>query len=96
MNCLKEEDNPKKKITLRKSRTENGSTARAHSVEEKLVQYDQTPNYIEGEMRDYQLKGLNWLISLYENGISGILGDEMGLGKSNVIFFLLFDTKEKF
>ena len=30
-----------------------------------------------GEMRDYQIRGLNWLISLYENGINGILADEM-------------------
>lgn len=28
-------------------------------------------------MRDYQLHGLNWLIKLYENGINGILADEM-------------------
>jgi len=28
-------------------------------------------------MRDYQIHGLNWLISLYENGINGILADEM-------------------
>lgn len=28
-------------------------------------------------MRDYQIQGLNWLISLYENGINGILADEM-------------------
>jgi SWI/SNF-related matrix-associated actin-dependent regulator of chromatin subfamily A member 5 len=33
-------------------------------------------------MRDYQLQGLNWLISLYQNGINGILADEMGLGKT--------------
>ena len=33
-------------------------------------------------MRDYQIRGLNWLISLYENGINGILADEMGLGKT--------------
>ena len=26
--------------------------------------------------------GLNWLISLYELGLSGILADEMGLGKT--------------
>lgn len=30
-----------------------------------------------GKMRDYQVRGLNWLISLYENGINGILADEM-------------------
>ncbi|MGH0152423.1 UNVERIFIED_CONTAM: hypothetical protein FKN15_049185, partial [Acipenser sinensis] len=35
-----------------------------------------------GTMRDYQIRGLNWLISLYENGINGILADEMGLGKT--------------
>lgn len=33
-------------------------------------------------MRDYQVQGLNWLVSLYENGINGILADEMGLGKT--------------
>lgn len=42
-----------------------------------------SPQYIQGgEMRDYQVAGLNWLISLHENGISGILADEMGLGKT--------------
>lgn len=33
-------------------------------------------------MRDYQIRGLNWMISLYENGLNGILADEMGLGKT--------------
>ena len=33
-------------------------------------------------MRDYQLQGLNWLVSLHHNGINGILADEMGLGKT--------------
>ena len=35
---------------------------------------------IKGEMREYQVHGLNWLISLHENGISGILADEMVCG----------------
>ena len=35
-----------------------------------------------GTMRDYQIEGLNWLISLYDRGINGILADEMGLGKT--------------
>ena len=30
-----------------------------------------------GEMRDYQVRGLNWMVSLYESGINGILADEM-------------------
>ena len=33
-------------------------------------------------MREFQLDGLNWMISLYETGINGILADEMGLGKT--------------
>ena len=45
--------------------------------------FDESPFYIEsGKMRDYQIRGLNWMISLYENGINGILADEMGLGKT--------------
>lgn len=43
-------------------------------------QFDTTPSYITGEMRDYQIRALNWLITLRENGINGILADEMGLG----------------
>ncbi|KAL7979979.1 hypothetical protein Chor_004448 [Crotalus horridus] len=35
-----------------------------------------------GTLRDYQVRGLNWMISLYENGVNGILADEMGLGKT--------------
>ena len=43
-----------------------------------LTQFEKSPTYIKsGEMRDYQVRGLNWLISLYENGINGILADEM-------------------
>lgn len=41
------------------------------------------PKFVTGgAMRSYQLEGLEWLISLYENGINGILADEMGLGKT--------------
>jgi SWI/SNF-related matrix-associated actin-dependent regulator of chromatin subfamily A member 5 len=45
--------------------------------------FRESPGFISGgTMRDYQVAGLNWLISLHENGISGILADEMGLGKT--------------
>jgi ATP-dependent DNA helicase len=33
------------------------------------------------KLRDYQLAGVQWMVSLYENGLNGILADEMGLGK---------------
>ena len=43
-----------------------------------LLRFEKTPFFIEnGEMRDYQVRGLNWLISLEHNGINGILADEM-------------------
>ncbi|KAH6652782.1 SNF2 family N-terminal domain-containing protein [Truncatella angustata] len=44
--------------------------------------FRESPPFIQGLMRDYQVAGLNWMISLHENGISGILADEMGLGKT--------------
>jgi hypothetical protein len=37
---------------------------------------------IVGEMRTYQLKGVKWLMSLHQNGLNGILADQMGLGKT--------------
>lgn len=46
------------------------------------VVFRESPPFIQGTMRDYQVAGLNWMISLHENGISGILADEMGLGKT--------------
>jgi len=44
---------------------------------------------VGGTMRDYQLQGTAWLVSLFENGMNGILGDEMGLGKTvqTIAFF---------
>jgi chromodomain-helicase-DNA-binding protein 1 len=42
------------------------------------------PAYIRstgGELKDFQLTGLNWLAYLWSKGENGILADEMGLGK---------------
>lgn len=38
-----------------------------------------------GTMRWYQIEGLNWLINLYEQGINGILADEMGYVYSCIV-----------
>jgi SWI/SNF-related matrix-associated actin-dependent regulator of chromatin subfamily A member 5 len=38
------------------------------------------PSCLTVTLKDYQLYGLSWLIHMYENGVNGILGDEMGLG----------------
>ncbi|KAJ1849240.1 chromatin remodeling complex Adenosinetriphosphatase [Coemansia sp. RSA 2708] len=57
---------------------------------ETQLAFTESPAYVTGgTMRDYQLRGLNWMISLYDNGINGILADEMGLGKTlQVISFI--------
>ena len=52
----------------------------AHRVKEEVTQ--QSTNLVGGTLKEYQLKGLNWLGTLYEQGINGILADEMGLGKA--------------
>src|SRR5579859_2335429 len=46
-----------------------------------IVQIPQ-PKMLSCQLKEYQLKGLNWLVNLYEQGINGILADEMGLGKT--------------
>ncbi|XP_075972859.1 nucleosome-remodeling ATPase imitation SWI isoform X1 [Anticarsia gemmatalis] len=57
--------------------------AETNTKTKNIFRFECSPPYIKnGEMRDYQVRGLNWMISLYENGINGILADEMGLGKT--------------
>lgn len=42
--------------------------------------FSASPTFIQnGTLRDYQVQGLNWLISLFKHGINGVLADEMGL-----------------
>jgi len=51
--------------------------------DDQAFRFESSPAYVKGgTMRDYQIQGLNWMISLYHNGINGILADEMGLGKT--------------
>ena len=43
-----------------------------------------------GEMRDYQIRGLNWLISLFDQRSNGILADEMVTICRNSLHDLIF------
>ncbi|KAG7446305.1 SNF2 family DNA-dependent ATPase [Guyanagaster necrorhizus] len=53
--------------------------------------FEESPIFINGTMRGYQLQGLNWMVSLHHNGLNGILADEMGLGKTlQTISFLSY------
>lgn len=46
----------------------------------KSEQVRQPSLLVGGELKEYQLSGLQWLVSLYNNRLNGILADEMGLG----------------
>lgn len=52
------------------------------------------PKSVTGQMRAYQLEGLNWLVRLFDNGVNGILADEMGLGKTLQTLSLLSYLKQ--
>ncbi|KAI9894449.1 MAG: hypothetical protein M1814_003207 [Vezdaea aestivalis] len=52
----------------------------AHRISEEV--HAQPSILVGGTLKEYQLKGLQWMISLYNNSLNGILADEMGLGKT--------------
>uniref|UniRef100_A0AAR2KYL2 SWI/SNF related, matrix associated, actin dependent regulator of chromatin, subfamily a, member 2 n=1 Tax=Pygocentrus nattereri TaxID=42514 RepID=A0AAR2KYL2_PYGNA len=52
----------------------------AHAVIEKVEK--QSSLLINGTLKQYQIQGLEWMVSLYNNNLNGILADEMGLGKT--------------
>ncbi|CCE63928.1 hypothetical protein TPHA_0G00920 [Tetrapisispora phaffii CBS 4417] len=53
------------------------------------------PDLLACTLKEYQLKGLNWLANLYDQGINGILADEMGLGKTVQSISVLAHLAEK-
>ncbi|KAL9108237.1 MAG: hypothetical protein Q9227_006975 [Pyrenula ochraceoflavens] len=55
----------------------------------------QQPKLVKGKMRNYQLQGLEWLKTLFMNGLNGILADEMGLGKTIQAISLIAHLKEQ-
>lgn len=52
----------------------------AHAAKEHIT--EQPSILTGGELKSYQIEGLNWTVSLFNNGLNGILADEMGLGKT--------------
>ena len=48
----------------------------------KNEQANLVPLMTGGKLKSYQIKGVKWLISLWQNGLNGILADQMGLGKT--------------
>ena len=55
----------------------------SHSVLAEIRKIETQPdNLTGGQLREYQIEGLNWLYKLYQANLNGILADEMGLGKT--------------
>ncbi|EDQ85471.1 uncharacterized protein MONBRDRAFT_29199 [Monosiga brevicollis MX1] len=65
----------------------------AHVVQEDIE--EQPTILVGGKLKPYQMYGLRWLVSLYNNRINGILADEMGLGKTIQTIALLTYLVEK-
>ncbi|GAB2283065.1 ATP-dependent DNA helicase ddm1 [Dionaea muscipula] len=67
-------------------------------TEEERVAKEQAeliPLLTGGQLKPYQLKGIKWMISLWQNGLNGILADQMGLGKTIQTIGLLAHLKGK-
>ncbi|KAF5175558.1 Snf2 chromatin remodeling protein [Thalictrum thalictroides] len=64
-----------------------------HSEKEEVTEQ---PSMLQGgELRPYQLEGLQWMLSLFNNHLNGILADEMGLGKTIQTIALIAYLMEK-
>lgn len=78
-------------INSTEAETEKSDGIPATSSQASKTQVSQPALVTGGTLKNYQLEGLEWLVSLYENGLNGILADEMGLGKTlQCISFLAF------
>ncbi|XP_033227559.1 ATP-dependent helicase brm isoform X2 [Belonocnema kinseyi] len=65
----------------------------AHTVHESVT--EQASILVNGNLKEYQVKGLEWLVSLFNNNLNGILADEMGLGKTIQTIALVTYLMEK-
>lgn len=75
-----EEDQAQRDVKEEDTHADDQEGADVHE-DQKQYSFAQ-PSLVTGaKLRDYQLAGVQWMISLYENGLNGILADEMGLGK---------------
>ncbi|XP_022255226.1 probable global transcription activator SNF2L2 [Limulus polyphemus] len=65
----------------------------AHAIRDEVK--EQSALLVNGQLKEYQIKGLEWLVSLYNNNLNGILADEMGLGKTIQTIALITHLMEK-
>lgn len=87
-------DNPSVQEALRQAADDLEAKPSALGEQEGLVATEQPSLVTGGKMREYQLEGLEWMKSLWINGLCGILADEMGLGKTIQTISLIAFFKE--
>lgn len=87
------EDNPSVQQALEQAADEYEAKPTALG-EQDLVATEQPTLVSGGKMRKYQLEGLEWLKTLWMNGLCGILADEMGLGKTVQAISMIAFLKE--
>ena len=46
------------------------------------VQLLKMPRALTAELHEHQVTGVSWMVQMFNNGMSMILGDQMGLGKT--------------
>ncbi|KAF5863812.1 hypothetical protein ETB97_009275 [Aspergillus alliaceus] len=88
------EDNPTIQEALEHAADEYEANPSALGGQD-LVATQQPGLITGGTMKKYQLEGLEWMKSLWMNGLCGILADEMGLGKTVQAISLIAFFKEK-
>ncbi|XP_074275283.1 ATP-dependent DNA helicase DDM1-like [Silene latifolia] len=76
----------KRAVAAMLNRSKEGTAAEDTDLtEEERIAKEQAeliPLLTGGKLKSYQIKGVKWLISLWQNGLNGILADQMGLGKT--------------
>ncbi|KAJ4965527.1 hypothetical protein NE237_017376 [Protea cynaroides] len=89
----------KKAVAAMITRSQEGTAPEDASLtEEEKVEKEQAelvPLLTGGKLKFYQIKGVKWLISLWQNGLNGILADQMGLGKTIQTIAFLAHLKGK-
>lgn len=73
---------------------EDSLTEYIQGFEERKSKIACDPHYAS-ILRDYQKRGVEWLLMLYQYNLNGILADEMGLGKTLQVIALLDSIRDK-
>uniref|UniRef100_A0A1D1YNZ4 ATP-dependent DNA helicase DDM1 n=1 Tax=Anthurium amnicola TaxID=1678845 RepID=A0A1D1YNZ4_9ARAE len=82
-------------LTRAQESTNSEDTELTEEEQTEKGQAELVPMLTGGRLKSYQLKGVKWLISLWQNGLNGILADQMGLGKTIQTIAFLAHLKGK-